>query len=159
MGDVKECPSCSTPLGLFTPREANQHINECLDNALSAANENENQNQHANANVNKPPEDASIKCVLCNKCLQALTPAARQDHVNRCLDTAAETQRKISRTIPRQQKRQRHCLVPTRPSVPLDPPLKTFLEALGLGRYAERFAKEEIDLDALRLLSDHDLTI
>ena len=124
---VEKCPSCSMSLRLFVPRDALRHINDCLDN------------------VTKAVREEVPLCAVCNRDLTSLTTAARQEHVNRCLDQTTQEP-------PRQP-----VLVPTRPQLPVDPALKDFLAALGLSRYAERFAKEEIDLDALRLLTDEEL--
>ncbi len=127
---VEKCPSCSTSLRLFTPRDALRHINACLDTAA------------------KLVQDEAPPCAVCNRDLTSLTSAARQEHVNRCLDQTDPAPAAPPR---------RPVLVPQLPELPADKALTDFLAALGLSRYVQRFAKEEIDLDALRLLSDEEL--
>ncbi|CAN8073845.1 unnamed protein product [Agarophyton chilense] len=136
------CPSCSTPLTLFTPRERLQHANECLDS------------EHQKQATHEP------SCAICSRNLNFLTPAARQEHVNRCLDVTLSPRprqrrpvrkrpRSTSATssrVPRQELHRKKC----------DAKVVKLLTLLGLERYSQRFADEDIDLDTLRILKDED---
>lgn len=67
--------------------------------------------------------------------------------------TAAPESRPLSRSTPRALK---HESMKSR-EPECDPAVREVLESLGLGRYAPNFAVEQVDLAALRLLSEHDL--
>lgn len=166
------CPSCNTPLGLFTPREAESHVNACLD-------------------AQEVPSDGGEKpsCAVCGRDLGPLTAAARIEHANRCADTLLPlppTDRPPSRRRRRAAggnsnsgirsggngsggggNGQQQALRPVQnegeettgeqTEQKCDPRVEHLLKMLGLERYAPRFAREEIDLVALRLLTDDDL--
>ncbi|KAI0564853.1 SAM domain (Sterile alpha motif) [Gracilaria domingensis] len=135
----ESCPSCTTPLTLFTPRERIQHINECLDS----------RDEHS-----RGPD-----CAVCHRNLNSLTLAARQEHVNRCLDV-----RQPGRRQPQPVRKRPRSTVATSSRVPIpsrrhkqcDKKVSKLLTLLGLERYAQRFADEEIDMDTLRILKDED---
>lgn len=128
---TQACPACAVPLSLFTPREATQHVNACLDAA--------------------PPSPSTIPpiCAICERNLSSLTPTARAEHANRCADATLPLGREPTRE-PRRNPR------PRREPPSADPAVRRLLRLLGLDRYAPVFAKEEVDLAALRLLQDHD---
>lgn len=151
------CPSCATPLALFTPREAHSHVNACLDAAALSS------------TLQSTACDRPV-CAVCSRDLTALTSAARLEHANRCADTLLPLPPRPTR--PRSRGRARaqvtsrndasNHLAPSTTttrttSPPGDPRVHHLLHMLGLQRYAARFAREEIDLVALRLLSDDDL--
>lgn len=140
MTSLESCPSCGTSLKLFTPRDGARHINICLDSC---------------GGLRDPSASAPVgSCGVCGRNLDVLTAAARAEHAIAC----GKAQRRAPRSRPRR----------TRYTAPVDgnagahrapdKKLRTVLSALGLSRYAARFEREEIDLDALRLLSDDDLT-
>eukprot|EP00177_Eucheuma_denticulatum_P000469 GFKZ01000825.1.p1 GENE.GFKZ01000825.1~~GFKZ01000825.1.p1 ORF type:complete len:758 (+),score=110.04 GFKZ01000825.1:36-2276(+) len=135
-----KCPSCGTPLALFTPRESIAHVNACLDARLSSSS----------------PRDPPPICAICSRDLSALTPHARIEHANRCADSTlplpptTRRTRQTSRAAPSRAP-------PVRPQPPPpDPRVQRLLTMLGLERYVSRFAAEEIDLVALRLLNPND---
>lgn len=138
---VESCPSCSISLRLFTPRECEKHVNECLD-------------------AGTPEKGERPECAVCGKDLFPLTKAAREEHANRCADSLLPKKPRPVRGTSRLGSAATGGagILPQCPPVELDPKVKSFLDALGLARYAPKFAAEEIDLDALRLLTDNDLT-
>lgn len=149
------CPSCETPLALFTPREAQSHVNQCLD-----------AQQTLERTDSFTGEGEALSCAVCSRDLSALTPAARNDHVNRCVDANMPFQRRPTRRTRRRARSPvplegppSHCnrgqSMPTTSEG--DPRVNHLLRMLGLQRFTARFAQEEIDLVALRLLSEQDL--
>lgn len=153
------CPSCHTPLALFTPREAESHVNACLDN------------QEAVFSGEEKPT-----CAVCRRDLSSLTTAARGEHANRCADTLLPLPPVEPRHVTRRRRGGRVGNgnrsaqsstddVTRSTEAPLqalaeskgDVRVEHLLKMLGLERYASRFAREEIDLVALRLLTDDDL--
>lgn len=120
-------------------------MNACLDSHVDAA---------AAPLAPAEPLFAPV-CAICTRDLTPLTPAARAEHANRCADSTLlgrdslqpHVRPRSGATKPAQkQKKERKG----------DARVRRLLELLGLGRYAERFAQEEIDLVALRLLDDDD---
>lgn len=163
MGAPAFCPACDMPLALFTPRDALAHVNQCLDAQQGLVSTN------ADANVGDIPS-----CAVCSRDLSNLTEAARNDHVNRCVDSnlplPPRTTRRTARrarqrptasgasnglqTTRRQTGNVNDCPPQTETG---DSRVNHLLEMLGLSRFSARFAREEVDLVALRLLSESDL--
>ncbi len=141
MVGFEKCPSCNMSLRLFTPRECERHINDCLD-------------------AGTPEKGARPECAVCGKDLSPLTKAAQNEHANRCADSLLPKKTEPQRAAPRAPVRPRNGLgpLPQRSTPGLDPKVKSLLDALGLARYGPKFASEEIDLDAMRLLTDSDLS-
>lgn len=129
------CPSCSVPFTLFAPQDIELHINRCLDS--------------------KEKLDDAPMCGTCDRDLSAFTPSARQEHANRCADAQLPL-RPVKRKPPNSNAQSRRPAVQAPPRPECDKQLTNFLNLLGLQRYAQRFADEEIDLEALRLLTDED---
>lgn len=92
-------------------------------------------------------------CAICTRDLTALTPAARLEHANRCADSSLPLGG-VSRR-PRTRPRSGATGTP-RKEKNGDARVRRLLDLLGLARYADRFAQEEVDLVALRLLDDDD---
>lgn len=138
---LTSCPACDTPLGLFTPREGLAHVNACLD-----------------AQDAPSPSAACPTCAVCHRDLTALTPTARLEHANRCADSTLPLGAPPRRTArrPRSGATARPRPAAAAPAEKGDARVRRLLELLGLARYAGRFAEEEIDLVALRLLEDAD---
>jgi SAM domain (Sterile alpha motif) len=141
------CPSCDMPLSLFPPRQAEAHVNECLDAQAAPA----------------AGFDAQgvAQCGICSRDLSALTHAAREAHANRCADETlppgAHEQRPARR--PRAPRAPRGQSMNTAaPAEPAGPPLcarvARLLDVVGLTRYASRFAQNEIDIATLSALTD-----
>lgn len=132
---ILKCPSCQTTLTLFTPREATLHINTCLDRPATPLN-----------------------CAVCKRDLSGLTIAAREEHANRCADTLLPLVRPAVRESGARETTARASAAPAQTKAELgDERVGNLLRLLGLERYADRFAAEEIDMDALRLLKEEDL--
>lgn len=159
------CPACDVPLALFTPREALAHVNQCLDAQQGLASRDGN----VNANAGDVPS-----CAICSRDLSTLTEAARNDHVNRCVDSNLPLPPQAPRRPPRRARQRPASVDPANGNQithrQMDPTgnrsakaeegdsrVNHLLEMLGLSRFAARFAREEIDLVALRLLSEDDL--
>lgn len=157
------CPACEMPLALFTPREALAHVNQCLDAQQGLA----SAGTGGEANVIPP-------CAVCSRDLSTLTEAARNDHVNRCVDSRLPLPPPAPRRPPRRTRQRATPADSTDGPQPArrqtnaterrsdeaekgDPRVIHLLQMLGLSRFAGRFAREEIDLVALRLLSEADL--
>ncbi|PXF49088.1 hypothetical protein BWQ96_01226 [Gracilariopsis chorda] len=129
------CPSCSVPFTLFAPHDIESHINRCFDSK-------------------EKTNDAPI-CGTCHRDLRAFTPAARQEHANRCADEQLPL-RPVKRKPPNSSAQFARPTVSSPPRQKCDEQLTDLLNLLGLQRYTQRFADEEIDLKALRLLTDED---
>lgn len=165
MGAPEACPCCEAPLALFSPRDALAHVNACLDRQQS------NDETASTPCTDKPAE--TPQCGICNRDLGRLTEAARIEHANRCADSVLPLP--PQRTVARRRRaapNSNSTSIPTtsatatissRNSAPSrdepssDPRVDHLLTMLGLQRYTKKFATEEIDLVALRLLSDDDL--
>ena len=90
---------------------------------------------------------------MCDRNLTELTLAARAEHENRCVDSLNPKKKRNERQARLTRNPRRP---PTKQPVSHDDRVNRFLELLGLERYAHRFAEEEIDFPALRLLKDSD---
>lgn len=168
------CPSCDTPLGLFPPREALRHANECLDAAAAATIANGTSCNDADVFVADGSRDIFNDCVpvcgICQRDLSSLTHSARLAHANRCVDATLAVRRSRRRqrpglgsssTIGKKEVTRRGSRTSTireaeRKLSELCPAVARLLQLVSLERYARRFAEHEIDLDVLQNLGEDD---
>lgn len=143
------CCICSMALTLFPPLQREAHTNQCIDSGGVALAE-------AAAAVGPP-------CPVCDADLGPLSENAREEHVNRCADgTILNVVREVAgRRRERERdegeggggrrgrRRKQEVEGPK-----LCPDVETMLVYVGLERYGKKFAEEELDLEAMRLLGD-----
>ncbi|KAJ8904240.1 hypothetical protein NDN08_000764 [Rhodosorus marinus] len=130
-----ECDICRMDLELLSGLERQSHLKSCTE-----------------AKPTPAPEKPATECHICGKRLAHLPKHTALNHLKRC-------ERKIT---PVEQngppkKRQRRSSR-KKPKAPTDNDLWRFLTSLGLGRYSETLTMEGVDLEALRLLSDGELS-
>jgi len=134
MGD-DECHICHMDLELLSGLERQSHLNSCIE-----------------AKPKPAPEKPATDCNVCGKRLAHLPKHTALNHRKRCeRKTAAVEQKELPKKRQRKSSRKR-------PKSPTDQELWRFLTSLGLGRYSETLAMEGVDLEALRLLSDRELS-
>lgn len=145
------CCICSMALTLFPPLQREAHTNQCIDSGGVALAE-------AVAAVGPP-------CPVCDVDLGPLSENSREEHANRCADgTVLNVVREVAggrRARERDEgeggggrrgRRGRRRQEIEGPK--LCPDVETMLVYVGLERYGKKFAEEELDLEAMRLLGD-----
>lgn len=101
--------------------------------------------------LNDDHDFVNIQCPLCGVDISGMSDEQRQLHTNECLDRE-ETQAQAQDAVLADK---REPQIP-QPVIDVSPVLE-WARSLGLERYADIFAREEIDLDTLKWLTEEDL--
>lgn len=124
--DLPSCPSCQMPLALFTPREAEAHVNACLDSKQAPAlrshpvsdsrppplpSSRNSRDDTNSATTSDRPRDHDVStsiplCGVCGRDLSRLTESARAEHANRCADSVLPLPPRRARGTGQQQQQE-----------------------------------------------------
>ena len=89
-GDAELCVVCSCSTRGWTIMDHQVHLNECLDRHSGgvSASAGVSASRVSGTSASAGATSAAVACPICAKSIGRLTLARREEHINRCLDTA-----------------------------------------------------------------------